>query len=287
VSADRQWTVKELLNWTAGFLKQKASESPRVDAEVLLAHALGWQRIELYTRWDELPPDEVRQAFRDLIRRRVEGCPVAYLVGRKEFFSLEFEVSPAVLIPRPDTEEVVVECLRLAREMSAPRVLDVGTGSGCIAVAVAHQHEGAEVTAIDLSPEALAVAAANASRHGVAGRVRFLEGDVFGPLMAGETFDFILSNPPYIPRAEVARLPVGVRDYEPQIALEGGEDGFAVFDRLAAEAPRYLAPGGHLILEIASPLEAPSRQRLEALGYEVAPTLRDGAGHPRVLRATR
>src|SRR5262249_38080453 len=158
---------------------QKGSESARLDTEVLLAHALGCKRIELYTRHDEVAAEEARQKFRDLVRRRIEGCPVAYLVGRKEFFSLELEVSPAVLIPRPDTERVVDECLRVARSIALPRVLDVGTGSGCLAVAVARQHKGAQVTATDISPEALAVAQRNAAKHGVGERIRFVQGDLF------------------------------------------------------------------------------------------------------------
>jgi release factor glutamine methyltransferase len=285
VSKEQPWTIKRLLEWTTTFLSQKGSESARLDTEVLLAHTLGCQRIELYTRWDEVASEEDRQTFRGLVRQRVEGCPVAYLVGRKEFFSLEFEVSPAVLIPRPDTEHVVVECLRLARKHQTPTVLDMGTGSGCLAVAVARQHPGAQVSAIDISPEALAVAAGNASKQGVGDRIRFLEGDLFSPLAPGERFDFILSNPPYIPHDDLNQLPSGVRDYEPHLALDGGADGFAVFDRLVAMSPDYLQPGGQLLLEIGSAQEIPARERLEALGYEVAPTLRDGAGYPRVLRA--
>jgi release factor glutamine methyltransferase len=288
VSTDQPWTIGRLLDWTAGFLKQKRSESPRLDAEVLLAHALGCRRIDLYTRYEDPAPEDGRQRFRELVRQRIEGCPVAYLVGRKEFFSLEFEVNRDVLIPRPDTECVVVECLRLAKPLAEPRGLDVGTGSGAIAVAVARQHKGARLTAVDLSPAALAVAARNAAKHGVADRVRFLEGDLFGPVPAGERFDFILSNPPYIAHEDMDRLPVGVRHYEPHVALDGGPGGYAVFERLVEEAPRFLEPGGYLIVEIGSPQEGPARQRIEARPeYELGKTVRDGSGHPRVLVARR
>src|SRR5438445_7842001 len=161
---EQGWSIGALLDWTAKHLARKGSEYPRLDAEVLLAFALGCKRIDLYTRYVETAPEEVRQRYRDLIRRRVEGCPVAYLVGRKEFFSLQFDITPAVLIPRPETEFVVLECLRLARELAAPRVLDIGTGSGNIAVSVAHQHRGAKVTAVDRSADALAVASQNAAK---------------------------------------------------------------------------------------------------------------------------
>jgi release factor glutamine methyltransferase len=167
VTTEQPWTIGRLLDWTTKFLGQKGSESPRLDAQVLLAHALGCKRIELYTRHDELASDEARTKFRELVRKRIEGCPVAYLVGRKEFFSLEFEVGPAVLIPRPDTECVVTECLQLAKGLAEPHILDIGTGSGCLAVTAAVRHKGARVTAVDLSPKALAVAARNAAKHTV------------------------------------------------------------------------------------------------------------------------
>ncbi|HKI32486.1 MAG TPA: peptide chain release factor N(5)-glutamine methyltransferase [Gemmataceae bacterium] len=283
---DEPWTIGRLLDWTAKFLAQKGSEFPRLDAEVLLSHALGCKRIELYTRYEELAAEEARARFKELIRKRLEGCPVAYLVGRKEFFSLEFEVGPTVLIPRPDTETLVVEALRLAKEMTEPAVLDLGTGSGAIPIAIAKRHKTARLTATDVSLEALAVAQRNAAKHGVAERIHFLHGDLFEPISSEERFDFILSNPPYIAREDIAALPVGVRDYEPHLALDGGIGGYAVFDRLIHEAPRYLKPGGYLIVEIGAPQEGPARQRIAAYaGYDLGPTIKDGSGHPRVLRA--
>jgi release factor glutamine methyltransferase len=285
VSAEQSWTIGRLLDWTTKYLGEKGSESPRLDTEVLLAHALGCKRIDLYARHTEEAPESARQKFRELVRQRVEGCPVAYLVGRKEFFSLEFEVHRAVLIPRPDTECVVVECLRLAKTMTEPAVLDIGTGSGCLAVAIAKHHKSAHVTAVDISPEALTVAASNAGKHGLAERIRFVQSDLFAAV-ASEQFDFVLSNPPYIPHDDIGRLPAGVRDYEPHSALDGGPDGFAVFDRLIAEAPAHLKSGGYLLIEIGSPQEGPARARIERQGrYELAKTVHDGSGHPRVLIA--
>jgi release factor glutamine methyltransferase len=197
-------------------------------------------------------------------------------------------VGPAVLIPRPDSEFVVMECLRLAKGMSQPRVLDLGTGSGNLAVSVAHECGGATVTAVDISPEALAIAARNAAKHGVADRVRFLGGNWLVPIPVGDRFDFILSNPPYIPREELPKLPVGVRDYEPHLALDGGPGGFQALDEIVRRAPDYLTPGGHLIVEIGSPQEEPVRQRLSALpGFELSPTIYDYSRHPRVLRVCR
>jgi release factor glutamine methyltransferase len=279
------WTVGELLDWTAGYLAQNRSEFPRLDAEVLLAYALGCRRIELYTRYTETATPEVRQRFRELINKRIEGCPVAYLVGRKEFFSLPLEVSQAVLIPRPESEFVVIECLRFAKEIPDPAVLDIGTGSGNLAVAIAQQHKTARVTTVDISPPALEIARRNADKHAVADRITFLQGDLFTPIPAGTKFDFIVSNPPYIPHDDIAGLAVGVRDYEPHLALDGGPDGYAVFDRLIAGASAYLKPGGHLIIEIGAPQEKTARAKLAAAGYELADTIHDYSGHPRVLRA--
>ena len=280
------WTIGGLLDWTARYLAEKDSEYPRLDAEVLLAHALDCRRIDLYTRYEEPASESARPKFKELIRKRIEGYPVAYLVGRKEFFSLQFEVNGAVLIPRPESEFVVLECLRLAKELAEPRVLDIGTGSGNISVAIAHQNKQARVTAVDISPDALQVAARNAARHSVSERVSFLPGDLFGPIQPTDRFDFILSNPPYIAHEDLERLPIGVRQYEPRLALDGGPGGYAVFDRLVVDARQFLVPGGYLIVEIGAPQESHARARiLEEPGYELADTIYDGSRHPRVLCA--
>jgi release factor glutamine methyltransferase len=282
------WSLGGLLEWTARYLAQKGSEFPRLDAEVLLAHVLNCRRIDLYTRYEELAAEEVRTSFKDLVRQRVAGCPVAYLVGRKEFFSLTLEVSPAVLIPRPESEFVVLECVRLARGLPAPRILEIGTGSGNIAVAVAHQLKTAQVTTVDLSADALAVARRNAERHQVAERIRFLQGDLFGPVPAGETFEFVLSNPPYIACEDIPGLAPGVRDFEPHLALDGGPGGYVIFDRLIDQARSYLMPGGHLLVEIGAPQHETARARISSFAeYELGETIYDGSRHPRVLRAKR
>src|SRR5437870_3202891 len=197
-AATQAWTIGALLQWTERFFAQKGVESPRLDAQVLLAHALGCARIDLYARSTDETPEAERTNFRELVKRRVEGCPVAYLVGTKEFYLLPFEVTPAVLIPRPATEALVLAALERLKPLTAPRVLDVGTGSGCIAVSVAKQKAGATVIAIDQSREALAVARRNAERHAVANRVTFIESDLFAGLPGQTPFDLILSNPPYV-----------------------------------------------------------------------------------------
>jgi release factor glutamine methyltransferase len=287
--AEQTWTLGALLDWTAKHLAQKGLEHPRLDAEVLLAHAVGCKRIDLYgIRFGDVATPEQRQKYRELIQKRLEGCPVAYLVCSKEFFGLAFTVNPAVLIPRPDTEHVVMECTALAKPLPAPRIVDVGAGSGNIAVTLARELRNAQVTAIDRSADALAAARQNAAKHGVAERIRFVEGDLFGALPPAEQFDFVVSNPPYIPHDDIAKLPIGVRQYEPHAALDGGPDGFAVFQRLIEAARARLVPGGWLIVEIGAPQEESARQRIQALPeYELSPTVRDYSGHPRVLKARR
>jgi len=281
--ASETWTVRRLLEWTEDFLRKKGFESPRLEAQILLAHALGCKKIDLYVRHDEEPAEDKRAAFREMIKKRSEGMPVAYLVGHREFYSLEFAVSPAVLIPRPETETLVMEALRRLKPLAAPRVLDIGTGSGVIAVAIAKQHQAARIAAVDVSAAALTVAASNAQRHGVADRVTFLEGDLFGPV-AGQAFDLIVSNPPYIADAEFASLDVGVREFEPRAALAGGPDGLDFYRRIAADAASFLSPGGTVVVEIGATQEAAVRE-LFAARLEPGPSFKDAAGRPRVATA--
>lgn len=289
---DAPWTIGRLLAWTTRFLAERGSTSARLDAEVLLAEARGCRRIELYTAFDETPAEPVRAAFRELVRRRGEGMPVAYLVGRREFYSLPFRVTPDVLIPRPETEFLVVALLDLLKARPAdappPRIADVGTGSGIVAVCAARAAPQARVTALDISPAALAVAAENAAAHGVSGRIEFVEGDLFAPLPADRQFDFVVGNPPYVSSAEWAALAKDVRDYEPRRALEAGPTGTEVIQRLAPQAAERLPPGGWLLLEVSPMIEQAVAALLERAGaWELAPTVRDLAGMPRVVRAVR
>jgi release factor glutamine methyltransferase len=280
--------VRRVLEWTIGYLKEHGSESARLDAEVLLAHARGCPRIQLYTEYDAVLPDAVRAQMRELVKRRADAEPVAYLVGHREFFSLEFEVTPDVLIPRPDTETLVVEALDAAKPHAAPRVLDLGTGSGCIAVAIAVNHPGALVTAIDRSGAALAVAGRNAQRHGVGERVRLLEGDLFAPLSGDAQFDIVASNPPYVAADEIVGLQPDVSRHEPQEALDGGTDGLDVIRRILLGAGPVLPAGGHLMLECSPEQAAPIRALFEGSRRFAGVQVRtDLAGRPRVVHGRR
>jgi release factor glutamine methyltransferase len=285
-AAPTVWTIKALLAWTTDYLAKKGVDSPRADAQILLGHVLGYDKTYLAVNFAEQPTEADRTRFKELIQRRVAGVPVAYLTGVRDFYLLPFEVTPAVLVPRPDTETLVAEALAVLKPLTAPTVLDLGTGSGCIAVSVAHQKKDARVTAVDISAEALQVARRNATRHGVADRVEFLHGDLFAPLPAGATFDLVVSNPPYIAPHEFATLPPDVRDHEPRAALDGGPDGLDFYRRIAAGVGPFLKPGGRLLVEIGATQEADVRAILGGRPeLEVGPTLRDLAKLPRVVTA--
>ncbi len=292
MSEDEPWTIGRLLKWTTDRFKQSGALNPRLDAEVLLAEARGCQRIELYTAFDESPGEEVLAPFRQLVRRRVAGEPVAYLVGRREFYSLSFEVTPDVLIPRPETELVVVELLDAAKALKVTgrplRIIDVGTGSGVIAVCAATQIPDCEVVAIDVSAESLAVAQRNVERHGVSDRVSLRQGDLLGGLAADPPFDIVASNPPYISVPEYHDLAIDVKDYEPELALVGGESGTELIETLIQQAAGVLRTGGSLILEISPMIEQRVRQLVETSGaFEPPRAVADLAGLARVVTARR
>lgn len=280
------WTFGRLLQWTTGFLKDKEADSPRLDAEVLLAHVVGCQRIALYTRFDEVASEEIRQHYRQLVKQRVDGCPVAYLVGYKEFYNLRFGVTPAVLIPRPETELLVMEAIRVAKPSSSPRILDIGTGSGAIALTLAKHLPHAQITAVDISPEALHVAQKNADQLGLTSRVRFLKSDLLTAI-AGEQFDVIASNPPYIDSDVMEQLSTTVKKYEPALALDGGPAGTAVIERLAESCRQALSSSGVLLLEIGYDQGKTVPAILSKLGYTNITVLPDHAGITRVVRAYR
>ena len=285
------WTVGQLLNWTTDFLRGKGADSPRLDAEVLLAHARGCQRIELYTAFEEEAPDPLREAFRELVRRRAAGTPVAYLVGHREFFSLSFQVTPDVLIPRSESEMLVVRVLDLAKSRSADngmKIADVGTGSGILAVCLAKHLPNCSVTAIDISPAALAVAQTNAEHHGVADRIEFVVSDLFAERPVAAEYDVIVSNPPYVATSEMTALSPEVRDYEPYVALFGGEQGIDIIARLIPQAAERLRSSGWLLMEI-GPANAMMVEQLLSANAEFTrnDTIADLVGHPRVAQAQK
>ena len=286
--SDDVWTVGRLLTWTTDWLGTKGAEAPRLDAEVLLAHVRGCPRIALYTAFDTPVADAERGRFRELVKRRGEGEPVAYLVGSREFFSLPFIVTKDVLIPRPETEGLVVRTIDLLKDAAAPRIIDVGTGSGAIAVTLAKQLPRAMIVATDISPAALAVAKANAERHGVADRIEFVECDLLADPRTAGPWDVIVSNPPYVREDEYPALPRDVREHEPKSALVAGPTGAEIVARLAAEAAERLAPGGWLLVEIGPSTVAAAEPAIAAQpGLTAGPTLKDMAGLPRIVQARR
>ncbi|MSS72110.1 MAG: peptide chain release factor N(5)-glutamine methyltransferase [Candidatus Latescibacteria bacterium] len=241
-------TVSRVLHWASEQLSQAGVENPSVDAERLVQHVLGAPRLDLYLNPDRpLTPSESAR-LRDALRQRCSRIPLQHLTGETEFWSLPFFVNDAVLIPRPETESLVEAVLAQLRDIPHPRIVDIGTGSGCIAVSLAHERPEGLVVATDLSPAALRVARANVLRNKV--HVRLVAGDLIEPFGPSVQFDAIVSNPPYIRREGIETLQPEVRDHEPRLALDGGEDGFSVHRRLVACAGRHLRPGGWLALEV-------------------------------------
>lgn len=286
--------MRRLLEWTTGFFTRKQVDAPRLSAELLLAHVLKYPRIKLYTDYERPLGEPELTTFRELVKRAGEEEPIAYLTGKAHFFNLEFEVTRNVLIPRPDTETLVENVLQLTRNqtgMEAPRVLDLCTGSGCIAAAIAHHLKAATVLATEISPKAAEVARRNVERLGLTGRVIVEEGDLYGPLegsVEGQPFDLIVSNPPYIPTSQIAGLDRSVREYEPIGALDGGPDGLVLHRRILEGAGDRLVSGGRVYLEIAFDQGALAKEVGEGYGaFEDVRVLKDHAGKDRVLTARK
>lgn len=278
------WTILEVLRWTTGRFERNGIPSARLDAELLAAQAFGRSRVELYTHFDQpLGEDELGQ-LRELVRRRLAGEPVAYLLGRKEFWSLALNVDARVLIPRPETETLVERALLALPAQESKRVADIGTGSGAVALALKKERPGAEVVAVDISADALAVARENASRLGL--DVIFLQGDLVQPLVGLDPFDLIVSNPPYIRREDIDGLAAEVR-CEPRLALDGGEDGLALVRGLATAALPVLAPGGTLAMEIGAGQAAAVMEFMRSAGYAEVGVHCDLAGIERVVFGQR
>ena len=283
------WTTRKLLAWTTRFFERKQVDSPRLAAEMLLAHVLGVERLRLYMEADRPASEAELAAYRGLVERAGGHEPVDYLVGWTPFFTMALKVTPEVLVPRPSTETVVEYILEHARQtpgFQQPHIADVGTGSGAIAIALATHLPQSTLIATDISPAALAVARENADSLGVAGRIDFREGDLLEPL-AGEQLDYLASNPPYISDGEWSDVPPNVRDHEPQHALRGGADGLDFIRPIIAGAPALLRPGGQLVLEIAAAHKDTAPHLAQEANLISPRILPDHEQLPRVLVAER
>ncbi|MFZ2633271.1 MAG: peptide chain release factor N(5)-glutamine methyltransferase [Desulfosalsimonadaceae bacterium] len=283
---DPQWTILKILQWTTAYFKSHHIDSPRLTVEILLAHALNVERIDLYTRFDQpLTKDELA-VFKALIKRRILREPVAYITGNREFFGIDFDVSPDVLIPRPETEFLVETALaRIPQTVSIPlRILELGAGSGAVIVALAANRPGHDYVASDISVNALKTAARNAEKNGVDGKILFFAGDLLAPLCpSARSFDLIVSNPPYIAGNQLTGLEPEVRDFEPTLALDGGADGMDIIRKIIDTAPLYLAQGGALMLEIGFDQKDVVEQTVTRDGRYSSPEfIKDYGGHHRV-----
>lgn len=284
-SVEPPWTILKILQWTAGFFKQRGIESPRPAAEILLAHTLKCDRIDLYLNHDQPLQSQELARFKQLIQRRIQREPVAYIIGIKEFWSLDFKVTPDVLIPRPETEGLVEAALRHlpGDEIQA---LELGCGSGAISIALAHERPNWSYLALDISEKAIGIARSNAQMHLPKDSIGFMVGhwfDAIGYQKVG--YELIVSNPPYIPKDHLPVLEAEIRRYEPLKALDGGRDGLSSIRQIVQNAPRYLKPGGLLLIEIGHDQGA----EVAALGRETGAydhifVEKDFAGHDRIAR---
>ena len=275
------WTTLAVLDWTTQRFTEAGIAAARLEAQLLLAHVLGCSRVQLYTGFDKPLGEQELAAYRGLIKRRLGGESVSYLLGEQEFWGLKLHVDEHVLVPRPDTETLIEVARSLRADRAAPcRVLDLCTGSGAIAIALATELPGATIVATDVSIDAVAIAKKNAERNGVADRVDVRVGDLFAPV-AGERFDSIVANPPYIASAVIPTLSAEVRR-EPVLALDGGPDGLAFYDRICSIAREYLVPGGALVVEHGFDQADAVRARFERAGFTDIVLTHDLGKNPRI-----
>lgn len=280
-----RWTIKDLLEWTTEYFQNKGIGTARLDAEVLLAHALGVDRLYLYLNLERPLSSSERAAYRSLVRRRSSREPVALITGRKEFWSLCFRVAPGILIPRPETEILVEGVVDEIRDKPAPWVLEVGTGAGAIAVAVLRENPRARILATDIDPRALQLARRNAEEHLVRESLDLAASDLLEAVRPGAGFDVVCSNPPYVPGAAIPHLEPEIRDYEPHRALDGGPNGLSVIRRLAVQAARVLRKGGALMMEVGDgQAHSVGRVMTESAGFRDIKTFRDLSGVQRVVK---
>lgn len=276
----KQHTIGELINLSTGYLENKGCSSPRLDAELLLGHVLGLDRLALYLNLDKPLNNQEIEKYRGLLGQRGQRIPVAYLIGEREFFSLPFQVTPAVLIPRPETELLVDQVLEFVELEQKIEILELGTGSGAIAIALAWQEPNISVTAVDVSKKALDVARSNSERLEVDNQIKFVESDLFQNVEG--KFSVICSNPPYIPSADLLTLAPELA-VEPALALDGGIDGLDFYERILNQAPSYLEEPGFVVLEIGWDQGDKVRQLGEKQGFTWLETVVDYGGKDRVV----
>jgi release factor glutamine methyltransferase len=296
--------ILDVINKTTPYFEKQGIESSRLTIELMLAHLLQKKRLQLYLEFERELDEKTLAALREMVKRRVAGEPLQYITGETEFCGLRLLVDRRVLIPRPETEllvETVAGRLKAesgerkagggrqetedGRQQTGVSIVDVGTGSGCIAIALAQKLPNAEITALDVSTDALEVARGNAALHQVEKIVRFLESDLLEKFVSSSPVDVIVSNPPYIADGELAKLPKEVRDFEPVRALAAGEDGLKVIRRLVMDAKRILSPSGFMALELGAGQRAAVEDFLGQQGYEVVEVAKDLQGHERVIVA--
>lgn len=282
-SRSARWTVRDVLKWTASYFREKGMDSPRLDAEVLLAHCLGVERLQLYLDFERPLAPEERAAYRTLVRRRAMREPVALIVGKKEFWSLSFRTAPGVLIPRPETEILVQAVLEEIPDNTSALILEIGVGTGAVAVAVLKERLLARAIGTDLNLTAIATARANAKDAGT-DALSLVAGSLYAPFRKGPRFDVICSNPPYIPRATIPTLAPEIRDFEPLSALDGGPDGLDLLREIIGQAGDYLRHGGALCLEIGDGQEGAVADLMQHASLEDIRVIPDLAGKPRVVK---
>lgn len=280
------WTIGALLTWTQDFFAQKGIDTPRLDAEILLAHVLGKERIYLYAHYDEPMNPEELAAYREMVKKRASRLSVAHILGTKAFMGLDFKVTEDVLVPRPETEMLVETVVDMSKDASSLHILDMGTGSGAIIVSLLNYIPQAIGTGVDISPKALAIAAENGKANGVADRVTWVESNLFTNVPPQE-YDWVLSNPPYLTERDMQQLQPEVT-HDPKLALYGGPDGLDVYRAMATESPAFVKPGGHCAVEIGTGQGDAVRTIFTAHGaYDYVKTVPDYGGIDRVLVFTR
>lgn len=286
------WTIKKLLNWITEHFTEKGLDSPRLNAELLLSHVLDMKRIELYTQFDKPLSKKQLDELHGLVRRAGQNEPIAYLVGKTEFYSLQLNVAPDCMIPRPETELLVERAIEFLRKRTGGQfVCDLCTGCGCIAVAIAKNYPAAHILATDISDAALAVAAQNLEKYELQGRIQLRCGDLFDPIMPQldvSKFDLIVCNPPYVSAAEYEKLDKNIKDYEPKSALFAGEDGLDIYRRIAEKVDQFLKPDAALMLEIGYGQGQAVRELLDQTGvFGEIKIERDFSDNDRVVTATK